>query len=132
MRSPLPYEYSFPRRSNVDSVSVEQVPKRSHSPAENTLFASGIWEYQYNQYNQWFGPFQHRIDFDPMRKTLRGYGKDNVGEYVLKGSFSLSHAQLEMALQYQVNRFSCHLSSTSVLRFHTFLPPFSQARVIRI
>lgn len=38
-----------------------------------------------------------------MRKTLRGYGEDNVGEYVLKGSFSKSRAQIEMALQYQVS-----------------------------
>lgn len=125
MRSLLPYEYSFLRRSNFDFVFVEQVPKRSHSPAENTLFASGIWEYQYNQYNQWFGPFQHRIDFDPMRKTLRGYGEDNVGEYVLKGTFSRSRAQIEMALQYQVNSLSCDLS-------HTLLLTFSLAQVIRI
>ena len=74
----------------------------SHQRREN-IFISGLWQYQYNQYNQWFGPFQHQIAFNPMTKTLQGYGEDNVGQYALGGSFSVSKGRIELIQQYQVN-----------------------------
>jgi hypothetical protein len=63
---------------------------------------SGLWKYQYKQYNQYYGPFPHQLDFNSMTRTLYGYGEDNVGQYVLNGSFSEATGQIEMIQHYQV------------------------------
>ncbi|CAF2391996.1 unnamed protein product [Rotaria sp. Silwood2] len=37
-----------------------------------------------------------------MTRTLSGYGQDNVGQYVLNGSFSEDTGKIEMAQRYQI------------------------------
>ncbi|CAF3378806.1 unnamed protein product [Rotaria sp. Silwood1] len=60
----------------------------NYQQTQDTIFVSGLWKYQYYQYNQWYGPFQQQLVFNPMTRTINGYGQDNVGQYVLNGSFS--------------------------------------------
>lgn len=67
-----------------------------------SIFVPGLWLYQYFQFNQTFGPFQQEIIFNPMTKKLKGRGIDNVGQYLLKGTFSDETGQIEMIQQYQV------------------------------
>jgi hypothetical protein len=69
---------------------------------QENIFVSGLWKYQYQQYNQYHGPFPHQLVFNPKTRTLHGYGEDNVGQYVLNGSFSEATGQIEMIQHYQV------------------------------
>ena len=74
----------------------------SSPEVQATVFISGTWQYRYNQYNQWFGPFRQQLNFNPSTGTLTGYGQDNVGQYLLSGSFSDTTGQIEMIQHYRV------------------------------
>ncbi|CAF3346232.1 unnamed protein product [Rotaria socialis] len=97
------------RKHRETSIETNKVPymnpakenQNGYQAAEN-IFVSGLWLYRYYQYNQWFGPFQQQIVFNPMTKTLNGCGVDNVGQYLLNGSFSVETGQLEMMQHYQI------------------------------
>ena len=83
----------------------QSTPAAKHQLAQDTIFISGLWEYQYQQYNQIFGPFQQEIIFNPKTRKLQGQGADNVGQYVLNGSFSEVTGEIEMTQQYHVSFF---------------------------
>lgn len=100
--SNMPSQKKLEPDEKEDNRSRSPSQTNSHERREN-IFISGLWQYQYNQYNQWFGPFQHQITFNLMTKTLQGYGEDNVGQYALGGSFSVSKGRIELIQQYQVN-----------------------------
>ncbi|CAF0871686.1 unnamed protein product [Rotaria sp. Silwood1] len=74
----------------------------NYQQTQDTIFVSGLWKYQYYQYNQWYGPFQQQLVFNPMTRTINGYGQDNVGQYVLNGSFSEVTGKIEMTQRYQI------------------------------
>jgi len=77
-------------------------PTANSQTAQEYIFVSGLWNYQYKQYNQYYGPFPHQLHFNSRDKTLQGYGEDNVGQYVLGGTFSETTGQIEMTQSYQV------------------------------
>ncbi|CAF3620375.1 unnamed protein product [Rotaria sordida] len=89
------------KTNNVPHMSAARTALNFQQAQEN-IFVSGLWKYQYYQYNQWHGPFQHQLVFNPMTRTLNGYGQDNVGQYVLNGSFSEVTGKIEMTQRYQI------------------------------
>ncbi|CAF1308996.1 unnamed protein product [Adineta steineri] len=69
--------------------------------AQQSVFISGLWNYAYNQYNLAYGPFPHQLVFNSTTRKLHGYGEDNVGQYILNGTFSEENRQMEMTQSYQ-------------------------------
>ncbi|UJR17053.1 hypothetical protein I4U23_003950 [Adineta vaga] len=70
--------------------------------AQKTIFVSGLWNYAYKQYNQIYGPFPQELIFNPNTRTLQGRGRDNVGDYVLNGTFSEGTGKIKMTQTYQL------------------------------
>ncbi|CAF1121877.1 unnamed protein product [Adineta ricciae] len=71
-------------------------------PIQNLIFESGLWNYGYKQFNQFFGPFRQQVTFNRQTKTVHGYGRDNVGQYILNGTFSERTGQIRMTQTYQL------------------------------
>lgn len=80
---------------------VEIMPKSSQISSDD-IFSNGIWLNRYYQYGLWHGPFQHRMSFDESTNRLTGYGEDNVGRFVLNGSYSKATRQINLVQSYIV------------------------------
>ncbi|CAF3758372.1 unnamed protein product, partial [Rotaria magnacalcarata] len=65
------------------------------------IFINGVWLHRYYQYGLWYGPYQQRITFNTQNNMLDGNGSDNIGQFILSGTYSKHNRQINMIQAYQ-------------------------------
>ena len=66
------------------------------------VFVNGSWWNTYFQFGRWHGPFSHFMNFNPYNNTIEGYGGDDVGEFLIHGSYSRNPLQIIVVQSYKV------------------------------
>lgn len=65
------------------------------------VFQSGIWSSRYFQYNNWHGPHEFTLSFDPQSMKVTGSRSDNVGTFTIDGLYSYQTRRIGLTKQYQ-------------------------------
>ena len=66
------------------------------------IFESGPWLSRYFQYTTWHGYHQQTLNFDTKTLTVTGSGKDDVGEFTIKGGYSIDLQRLALRKTYRL------------------------------
>ena len=89
--------------STIIFISLVSAPVPIYQPnIADFIFVNGSWYNRFHQYGMWYGPFQHSMTFNPYNNMIEGYGVDNVGKFVLSGSYSRDTLQITIVQLYQV------------------------------
>ncbi|CAF1245807.1 unnamed protein product [Adineta ricciae] len=63
-------------------------------------FLSGLWSSRYYQYDRFHGPFQLSLLFDSEKSKVTGNGIDDIGQFVVKGSYAINTNRLALVKTY--------------------------------
>ena len=69
--------------------------------SKENIFIDGTWTLRYSIDDVWHGPFKQTINFHPSTQTFDGEGKNKIGEYTLKGTYSTQTNQLDFSHRYK-------------------------------
>ena len=75
-------------------------PAPSKVFSEQNPFQTGIWSFQYHQYDRWHGPYRVLLSFDHQLYHVTGKGVDDVGRFTCDGLYSPENHQLNLTLRY--------------------------------
>jgi hypothetical protein len=67
-----------------------------------TPYQSGIWSSRYYQYTGWHGPYQFSLSFDAQSMKVTGSGTDDVGTFIIDGTYSVEIHRMDLIKKYQI------------------------------
>lgn len=73
----------------------------NHNTYNTTLFKSGIWSSRYLQSGIWYGPNYISLSFDYRTLTITGSGTDQIGMFIIDGTYSIQTGRLGLTKIYQ-------------------------------
>jgi hypothetical protein len=97
----------FDKVPTTETNTAQETTKAVSIPIEETeandanLFPSGVWSGRYFQYDQWHGPSNFSLSFDPSSFTIDGSGSDDIGAFNLTGRYSTTTKEIELVKKYQ-------------------------------
>ncbi|CAF1950149.1 unnamed protein product [Rotaria magnacalcarata] len=75
---------------------------RNYQTYEEDYFNNGDWLSRYHQYGRWNGPHRMSLVFDRNTNRVTGNGSDNVGKFIIDGTFSLENQRVAMVKTYEL------------------------------
>jgi hypothetical protein len=90
-----------PLRGNSTFVNVINLKPLRQDAYDVNAFQSGIWSSRYFQYNKWHGPYQFSLSFDPESMKVTGSGSDDVGTFIVNGTYSVKSRRMGLTKTYQ-------------------------------
>jgi hypothetical protein len=61
----------------------------------------GTWSLRYSKYGAWYGPFIQQMTFNSNNNGINGKGENNVGKFILRGTFSKGTNQINIIQTYK-------------------------------
>jgi len=90
-----------PLRKNSIFVNMKNLKLLKQDAYDVNAFQSGIWSSRYFQYKRWHGPYQFSLSFDPQSMKVTGSGSDDVGTFIVDGTYSVQSRRMGLTKTYQ-------------------------------
>jgi hypothetical protein len=91
-----------PSRTNFKFVNVKNRKSKKHDLYDITVFKSGIWSSRYLQCGIWHGPNYFSLLFDFQSFKVAGSGSDNIGRFIIDGTYSIKTGRMGLIKIYQL------------------------------
>jgi hypothetical protein len=86
--SPMKNRRAVPGMRDIGFILSSGSPDNSPVSSSNNIFMNGIWSLRYSQYGSLHGPFKQHMTFNSNNSRLEGKGENDVGQFILEGTFS--------------------------------------------
>jgi hypothetical protein len=90
-----------PLRKNSTFANITDLKQPKQNAYDVNAFQSGIWSSRYFQYKRWHGPYQFSLTFDPQSMKVTGSGSDDVGMFIVDGTYSVQSRRMGLTKTYQ-------------------------------
>lgn len=84
-----------------DTISLASLTTKTSRTEEIDCFKTGIWSSRYYQYKKWHGPYQLSLSFDRINSRVDGNGTDEVGTYIVEGTFCSKTNRIDLTKVYK-------------------------------
>jgi hypothetical protein len=91
-----------PSQTNLTFVNKKNHKNNKHQLYDITIFKSGIWSSRYLQFGIWHGPNYFSLSFDSQLFKVTGTGSDNIGMFIIDGTYSIRSSRMALTKIYQL------------------------------
>jgi hypothetical protein len=99
--SPMKNGRAVPGTRDTGFILSSASPDNSPASSSNNIFMNGIWSLRYSQYGALHGPFKQHMTFNSNNSRLEGKGENDVGQFILKETFSKDTNSIDITQKYK-------------------------------